>query len=150
MPKLRHILKSATKINLFFMPQFYEYRTHSDHRRMGAYDIVPSMPGDFNFTIHNPNVIPEELHMHKKQTDYFAVASGKVMFRLVYEDGREEKFVMTENDHKTLIIPPGIWHNYMALEPSIMVFYISHKYDPADEFHKKTNPTKRDLSDKLK
>lgn len=122
------------------MAQFYEYRTHSDHRRRGAYDIVPEMPGDFNFTVHNPNVVPEELHMHKKQTDYFAVAKGKVMFRLVYEDGKEEKFIMTENDNKTLIILPGIWHGYMALEPSVMVFYLSSKFDPADELRKKTDP----------
>lgn len=123
------------------MPQFYEYRIHSDHRRRGAYDIVPSMPGDFNFTIHNPNVIPEELHMHKKQTDYFAVVSGKVMFRLVTESGEEEKFIMTDKDNETLIIQPGIWHGYMALEPSIMVFYLSYKFDSSDEFRKKTNPS---------
>lgn len=128
------------------MPQFYEYRTHSDHRRSGSYDIIPGVSGDFNFTKHPAGVIPEELHMHKKQTDYFAVAQGRVIFRLVYEDGREEKLLMTEDDHKTLIILPGIWHNYMALEPSIMVFYISHKYDPADEFHKKTDPSEWDMS----
>ena len=109
------------------MPEFYEYRTHADHRRAGSYDIVPGIEGDFNFTKHSPNVIPEELHMHKNQTDYFAVAKGKVMFRLVYEDGREEKFIMTDEDNKTLIIPPGVWHGYLALEPSIMVFYLNHK-----------------------
>ena len=122
------------------MPKFYEYRTHSDHRRKGAYDIIPDMAGDFNFTIHNPNIIPEELHMHKRQTDYFAVIKGRVMFRLVDESGEEEKFIMTENDNKTLIIPSKVWHGYVALEPSIMVFYLSHKYDPSDEFRKKTNP----------
>lgn len=123
------------------MPQFYEYRTHSDHRRNGSYDIIPGLKGDFNFTVHNPNVIPEELHMHKRQTDYFAVAKGKVMFRLVDENGAEEKFIMTENDKKTLIISPGIWHGYLALEPSIMVFYLSHKYDSSDEFRRKTEPS---------
>jgi len=111
-----------------------------DHRRAGAYDIVPGLPGDFNFTIHQPQVIPDELHMHKKQTDYFAVVKGKVLFRLVYKGGKEEKFILTDKDHKTLEIPPGVWHGYMALTPSIMVFYISQKYDPKDEFRKKTKP----------
>lgn len=132
------------------MPQFHEYRNHSDHRRKGAYDIVPGLSGDFNFTVHNPNVIPEELHMHKRQTDYFAVARGKVMFRLVYEDGREEKFILTENDKKTLIIPPGIWHNYMALEPAVMVFYISHKYDSKDEMKRLSKPSEWLVPDELK
>lgn len=128
------------------MPRFYEYRTHNDHRRSGSYDIIPGLEGDFNFTVHNPNVVPEELHTHKKQTDYFAVAKGRVMFRLVDENGTEEKFIMTDKDNRTLIIPPGIWHGYMALEPSIMVFYLSHKYDPNDEFKKKTNPSEWALS----
>ncbi len=122
------------------MPQFIEYRVHEDHRRSGAYDIFPTLPGDANFTRHNPDVIPDELHLHKKHTDYFTVALGSVKFRLVYEDGREEKFVLSDKDKKTLVIPPGIWHNYMALEPSIMVFYIDHKYDAADEFKKKVGP----------
>lgn len=122
------------------MSEFYEYRTHSDHRRSGSYDIIPGVEGDFNFTCHPAGVIPEELHMHKKQTDYFAIAKGKVMFRLVYDDGRpEEKILLSEEDHKTLIIPSGVWHGYTALEPSIMVFYLSHKYDSNDEFRKKTD-----------
>ncbi len=123
------------------MAEFYKYRTHSDHRRSGSYDIVPGLPGDFNFTKHNPNVIPEELHMHKNQTDYFTVVSGKVMFRLVYEDGKEEKIILAADDNKTIIIRPGIWHGYVAFEPSIMAFYISHKYDSNDEFRKKTDPS---------
>ncbi len=83
--------------------------------------------------------------MHKRQTDYFAVVQGKVMFRLVFEDGKEEKFIMTENDHKTLVIPPSIWHGYMALKPSIMVFYLSHKYDSNDEFRRKTDSKEWEL-----
>ena len=120
--------------------KFHNHRVHAEHRRAGADDLVPSLPGDFNFTIHQPSVIPEELHMHKKQTDYFVVAKGKVMFRLVYEDGKEEKFILTDKDHKTLEIPPGVWHGYLALEPSIMVFYLTQKYNPKDEFRKKTKP----------
>lgn len=122
--------------------EWHEHRIHKDHRRSGAYDIVPGLPGDINFTIHYPNVAPEELHLHKFQTDYFSVIQGKVLFRLVYGDGRpEEKFVFSEDDHKTLIISPGVWHGYMALEPSIMVFYINHKYDARDEFRRKTDPS---------
>lgn len=127
------------------MPKFYEYRTHSDHRRSGSYDIIPDVDGDFNFTKHPVGIIPEELHMHKNQTDHFVVISGKVMFRLVYEDGKEEKFLMTENDNKTLIIKPGIWHGYVALKPSIMAFYLSHKFNSSDEFRKKTNPSEWEL-----
>lgn len=116
--------------------QFHEYRAHEDHRRNGRYDIIPGLEGDLNFSIHPPGIVPEELHMHKRQTDYFTVAQGRVLFRLVDEDGREEKFVLGESDKKTLIIPPGVWHNYMALKPSVMIFYIDHKYNSADEFRR--------------
>lgn len=132
------------------MAEFYQYRTHSDHRRSGSYDIIPDVDGDFNFTKHDPNVIPEELHMHKRQTDYFAVAQGRVMFLLIYESGRKEKFILTEDDRKTLIIPPGVWHGYTALEPSIMVFYLSHKFDPSDELRRKTNLTEWEIPGFLK
>ncbi len=82
------------------MPKFYEFRTHSDNRRSGSYDIIPGVDGDFNFTRHPAGIIPDELHMHKRQTDYFIVAEGKVMFRLVSENGEEEKFVLTDKDNK--------------------------------------------------
>lgn len=116
--------------------QFHEYRAHEDHRRKGRYDIVPELGGDLNFSIHPPGIVPDELHMHKLQTDYFTVAQGRVFFRLVYQDGKEEKFVLSADDKKTLVIPPGVWHNYTALEPALMIFYISRKYDPADEFRR--------------
>src|SRR5271154_5832406 len=122
------------------MAEFHEYRSHEDERRAGAYDIFPGLPGDANFTKHAPNIAPDELHMHKIHTDYFTVATGRVKFRLFYEDGREEKFLLTENDKRTLIVPPGVWHNYMALEPSMMIFYIDRKFDVADEFRKKIDP----------
>jgi len=120
--------------------KFHQFRVHEDHRRRGFYDIFPGFEGDVCITKHIPGVIPDELHMHKRQTDYFTVADGKVLFRLVSEDGKEEKFIMTADDKKTVIIPPGIWHGYLALEPSIMVFYISHKYDSNDEFRRKCSP----------
>ena len=120
--------------------QFHEYRVHEDHRRKGRYDIVPGLTGDMNFSIHPAGIVPEDLHMHKEHTDYFTVAQGRVLFRLLYEDGREEKFMLGESDGKTLVIPPGVWHNYMALEPSIMLFYLDRKFDVADEFRKPIGP----------
>ena len=117
--------------------QFHPHRVHEDHRRRGAYEIVPGLSGDVNFTVHKTGVIPHEWHMHKIHTDYFAVVEGKVLFRFAYDDGRpEEKIVLTQDDHKTLILPSGVWHNYIALEPSILVFYISQKFDTNDEFRR--------------
>lgn len=120
------------------MPQWHEHRFHEDYRRRGSYDIVPGLPGDMNFTYMNPGVI-SGLHMHKEQTDYFSVVKGSVMVRLVYDDGRPtEKFVLSEGTRKTLIIPPGVWHGYKSLEPTIMVFYIDKKFNTNDENRRET------------
>lgn len=117
--------------------EFHNHRIHEDNRRKGAYDVIPGLSGDMNFTVQESGVVPHEWHMHKLHTDYFTLITGRILFRLVYEDGRpEEKFVMTAQDHKTLMVRPGIWHNYMALERSIMIFYITHKFDVADEFRR--------------
>ncbi|MEK9147987.1 MAG: hypothetical protein AAB650_00970 [Patescibacteria group bacterium] len=116
--------------------QFHEYRFHEDDRRKGRYDIVSGLVGEMNFSVHPAGVVPEEWHMHKIHTDYFTVAKGRALFRLLYEDGREEKIILSERDAKTLIVPPGVWHNYTALEPTIMIFYIDRKFDAADEFRK--------------
>lgn len=117
--------------------EFHQHRVHEDHRRRGAYEIVPGLSGDINFTVHKARVVPHEWHRHNVHTDYFAVVEGKILFRMVYDDGRpEERVVLTKDDHKTLILPPGVWHNYMALEHSVVVFYTSHKFDASDEFRR--------------
>lgn len=117
---------------------WHEHRFHEDSRRRGFYDIIPGLPGEVNFTQMPAGVICG-LHKHNRHTDYFAVAKGSILVRLVYEDGRlEEKFVVSEQTRKTLIISPGVWHGYKALEPTILVFYIDQKYSTDDEYKRET------------
>ena len=119
---------------------WHEQRAHTDARRRGFYDIIPRLSGEMNFTDMNAGAI-SGLHCHRIHTDYLTVAKGSILVRLVYEDGRaEEKFVFKEQSRRTLIIPPGVWHGYRAIEPSILVFYIDRKYDPADELKRETRP----------
>lgn len=117
--------------------EFIEQNYHEDARRRAFYNLVPDLAGQLSFN-DIPNGVIIGLHMHKQQVDYFAVAKGRMMFRLVTEDGREEKIILSPCSRKTLIIRPGIWHGYKSLEPSILVSYVTEKYNPADEFRKKT------------
>ncbi len=120
--------------------EWHEQRFHEDCRRRGFYDIVPGLAGDMNFTHMNAGII-SGMHMHERQTDYFAVAKGSIMVRLTYDDGRpEEKFVVSEHTRRTLVIPPGVWHGYKSLEPSILVFYITQKFNLDDEHRRDTKP----------
>lgn len=122
------------------LAKFHDQRFHEDDRRRGYYDIVPGLPGDMNFT-DMPGGVIAGMHMHKKQTDYFAVISGRVMFRLVEKSGKEERIILSGHSRKTLIIPPGVWHGYKSLEPSVMVFYITQKFNTKDEFKRPTKPS---------
>ncbi|OGH70398.1 MAG: hypothetical protein A2754_03510 [Candidatus Magasanikbacteria bacterium RIFCSPHIGHO2_01_FULL_47_8] len=118
--------------------EWHTHRFHEDARRRGFYDIIPDVPGEMNFT-HMPSGVICGLHLHKQHTDYFAVAKGSILMRLLYEDGRpEEKFVVSEHTHQTIIIPPGVWHGYKALEPTVLVFYIDGKFNAADELRRPT------------
>jgi len=118
--------------------KWHEHRFHEDARRRGFYDLVPGLSGDINFTQMYPGVICG-MHMHQQQTDYFAVIKGSISIRLIYDDGRaEEKFVVSEHTHKTIIIPPGVWHGYKTLEPTILFFYIDKKFNMDDELRRPT------------
>ena len=45
---------------------------------------------------------------------------------------------LSEKNPRILKIPPGIYHGYKALEPnSILIYYLTEKYNPEDEFRAK-------------
>ena len=119
--------------------KLHDQRFHEDDRRRGFYDIVPGLKGDLNFT-HVPKGSIAGMHMHKEQSDYFVVAKGAMLFRLITEDGREERITLSPYSRKTLIIPPGVWHGYKALEDSIVIFYIDQKFNTSDEHRRVTTP----------
>ena len=114
-----------------------EQRYHEDDRRRGFYDIVPGLKGDMNFT-HVQKGSIAGLHLHKEQSDYFIVAKGAMLFRLIDENGNEERVVLSPYTRQTLVIPPNVWHGYKALEDSIVLFYIDQKFNTEDEHKKKT------------
>ena len=122
----------------------HAHRFHEDERRRGFYDIVPGLPGDMNFSHMQAGIIAG-MHMHKKQTDYFTVTSGSVLSRLVTEDGKEERIVLSSHSRKTLVIPPKVWHGYKSLEVSTLLFYIDQKFNLDDELRKPTKPSDWDI-----
>lgn len=117
----------------------HTHRFHEDERRRGFYDVIPDLRGDMNFSHMQAGIIAG-MHLHKKQTDYFTVISGSVLFRLVTKNGKEERIVLSSHSRKTLVIPPGIWHGYRSLETSILLFYIDQKFNINDELRKPTKP----------
>ena len=114
---------------------------HEDDRGQRLLNIFPKVNGQINITHVNSTSHIVAWHRHKIQTDYWYCPKGsfKVGLGIPNEDGSvdvEWKY-LSDKDQKILKIEPGIWHGYMALQPeSIMLYYLTEKYDPQDEWKK--------------
>ena len=114
---------------------------HEDDRGQRLLNIFPKVNGQINITHVNSTSHIVAWNRHKIQTDYWYCPKGsfKVGLGIPNEDGSvdvEWKY-LSDKDQKILKIEPGIWHGYMALQPeSIMLYYLTEKYDPQDEWKK--------------
>lgn len=90
-----------------------------------AYDVTSVMRG---------------VHVHLRHTDYVAVMAGRyavgvhdmrpdsptrglsAMLRLDADDG-----------HRRVLIPPGVAHGFYCLSAGLLIYGMSHRWDPADD-----------------
>jgi|TARA_R110000824_G_scaffold207562_2_gene393005 dTDP-4-dehydrorhamnose 3,5-epimerase-like enzyme len=112
---------------------------HEDDRGQRLLNIFPEVNGQINITHVNSTSHIVAWHRHEIQTDYWYCPKGsfKVGLGIPKEDGSVyvEWQYLSDKDQKILKIEPGIWHGYMALQPeSIMLYYLTEKYDPQDEW----------------
>ena len=95
--------------------------------------------------------IVRAFHKHDELHDWFCIVKGSAKFVLV--DDRKDSptykkldiVVCSDRSPKLLIVPPGVYHGWMSLEPdTIMVSTASHEYNsekpdeyriPPDEFN---------------
>lgn len=107
---------------------------HEDDRAQRLLDIFPEMPrGQINVSYVHSTEHVVAWHKHEIQTDYFACIKGSFKVGLV-KDGTLRWEYLSLLGKKNLIIEPGTWHGYKALEPnSIMLYYLTEKYNPSDE-----------------
>jgi dTDP-4-dehydrorhamnose 3,5-epimerase len=84
-----------------------------------------------------PNAI-KAWHRHHKQTDVTTCVKGNVKLCLVEDDGKVRTYYLGEQSPKVIVIPPGIWHGYTALNntEAVLVYATTHTYDPEDEERK--------------
>jgi dTDP-4-dehydrorhamnose 3,5-epimerase len=80
------------------------------------------------------------LHYHRRQLDYWVVASGRAFVALVdvrpLLDGSGPRAVvetreLTENDW--VVIPVGVAHGFLALDPLQLVYLVTNEFDGSDE-----------------
>ena len=80
------------------------------------------------------------LHHHRRQLDYWIVISGRAFVALVdvrpVLDGRRETPTVETRElaeDEWVVIPAGVAHGFLALEPLRMMYLVTNEYDGSDE-----------------
>ena len=80
------------------------------------------------------------LHYHRRQLDYWVVASGRALVALVDVRaalvGLGDRPIVETHELPTddwVIIPAGVAHGFLALEPLDMLYLVTNEFDGADE-----------------
>jgi dTDP-4-dehydrorhamnose 3,5-epimerase len=80
------------------------------------------------------------LHLHRRQLDYWVVASGRAFVALVdvrplLDDSAAAPGVETRElaADDWALIPPGVAHGFLALEPLDLLYLVTNRYDGSDE-----------------
>ena len=80
------------------------------------------------------------LHYHRRQLDYWTVLEGRALVALVdvrpvLTDSSARSVVETRElgAMENVIIPSGVAHGFLALEPLALMYLVTNEYDGSDE-----------------
>jgi dTDP-4-dehydrorhamnose 3,5-epimerase len=80
------------------------------------------------------------LHYHRRQLDYWTVMGGRALVALVdvrpvLADSDARAIVETRElgDGGSVVIPTGVAHGFLALEPLSLLYLVTGEYDGSDE-----------------
>jgi dTDP-4-dehydrorhamnose 3,5-epimerase len=79
------------------------------------------------------------LHYHRRQLDYWVVAAGRAFVALVdvrpVVEGRGAAVVETRElaVDEWVVIPTGVAHGFLALEPLELIYLVTSEFDGSDE-----------------
>jgi len=112
---------------------------NEDDRAQRYLDVFTELgPGQINISYVNSTKHVVAWHKHNIQTDYWVCIKGAFKIGLATENEGANFEYLSDRNPRVLKIPPGIYHGYKALEPdSILMYYLTEKYDPQDEFRAK-------------
>lgn len=117
--------------------------------RASAFDAID--PTDAGATSEHPTFVQANLsasasgvlrglHCHRRQLDYWIVASGRafvalVDLRPVLEERSATPSVETRElaEDDWVVIPTGVAHGFLALEPLRLMYLVTNEYDGTDE-----------------
>jgi len=80
------------------------------------------------------------LHYHRRQLDYWTVASGRALVALVdvrpVAAGTAERAPVETHElaaDEWVVIPAGVAHGFLALEPLELLYLVTNEFDNSDE-----------------
>jgi len=92
-----------------------------------------------NLSSSEPGVL-RGLHLHARQVDYWVVARGRAFLALVdvrpLLDGRADAPAIETRELDAddwVVIPEGVAHGFLALEPLELLYLVTNLYDGTDE-----------------
>ena len=91
-----------------------------------------------NLSTSAPGVL-RGLHYHRRQLDYWTVASGRALVALVdvrpVVAGRGPAVVETREleADEWVVIPAGVAHGFLALAPLELLYLVTNEFDGSDE-----------------
>ena len=120
---------------------------NEDDRAQRLFDVFDVLDGQINVSYVNSTKHIVAWHKHNIQTDYWCCLKGSFKVGLakelyIHEDmdptpvgvDYVEWEYLSDKNPRVLEIKPGIYHGYQALEPnSILLYYLTDKYNPEDE-----------------
>jgi len=115
---------------------------HEDDRAQRLFDVFEQLEGQVNVSYVNSTEHVVAWHKHNIQSDFWVCLKGsfKVGLAIPKEDGTygvKWEYISDKN-FRVLEITPGIYHGYKAVEPgSVLLYYLTHKYNPEDEIRAK-------------
>lgn len=121
---------------------FENIQFHEDDRAQRLLNIFDSIAGQINISHVSSTEHVVAWHKHNIQTDYWYCIKGafKVGLAIKNEDDISEvKWeYLSDKSNRVLKIPPGVYHGYQAIQPdSILLYYLTHKFNPQDEIRAK-------------
>ena len=80
------------------------------------------------------------LHYHRRQLDYWTVTAGRALVALVdvrpLVDGSGPRAIVETRELATddwVVIPAGVAHGFLAVEPLELLYLVTNEYDGSDE-----------------